>query len=88
MMKKRLNKNLGEVDGTITKVLEDAIPVLNKLKTAQEVSDFVELTFATNAINTPKSNQILEKLKKSANFTKSIQFLWNTMLAGENMATF
>lgn len=88
MMKKRLNKNLGEVDGTITKVLEDAIPVLNKLKTAQEVSDFVELTFATNAINTPKSNQILERLKKSTNFTKSIQFLWNTMLAGENMATF
>lgn len=88
MMKKRLNKNLGEVDGTITKVLENAIPVLNKLKTAQEVSDFVELTFATNAINTPKSNQILERLKKSVNFTKSIQFLWNTMLAGENMATF
>ena len=88
MMKKRLNKNLGEVDGTITKVLEDAIPVMNKLKTAQEVSDFVEFTFATNAINTPKSNQILEWLKKSSNFTKSIQFLWNTMLAGENMATF
>lgn len=88
MMKKRLNKNLGEVDGTTTKVLENAIPVLNKLKTAQEVSDFVELTFATNAINTPKSNQILERLKKSVNFTKSIQFLWNTMLAGENMATF
>lgn len=88
MMKKRLNKNLGEVDGTITKVLEDAIPVMNKLKTAQEVSDFVEFTFATNAINTPKSNQIIERLKKNTNFTKSIQFIWNIMLAGENMATF
>ena len=72
MMKKRLSKNLGEVEGTITKVLEDAIPVMNKLKTAQEVSDFVEFTFATNAINTPKSNKILERLKKSTNFTKSI----------------
>ncbi len=87
-MKKRLNVNLGEVDGTITKVLENAIPALNKLKTAQEVSEFVELIFATNAINTPKSSKILERLKKSTNFTKSIQFLWNTMLAGENMATF
>lgn len=88
MMKKRLNKNLGKVDGSITKVLEDAIPVMNKLKTAQEVSDFVELTFAINAINTPKSNHILERLKKSTNFTKSIQYVWNIMLAGENMATF
>lgn len=87
MEKKRLNKNLAEVDGTITSVLEKSIPLINKLHTSKEVYDFVEFTFATNAISTPCSEKMLDKLRKMKDFAKSITFVYNTMLAGEGLNT-
>lgn len=79
-------KNLAEVDGTITQVLEKSIQKINKLKTPKEVYDFVNFTFATNAISTPCSKKVLEGLHKIKSFTESISFVYNIMLAGEGLS--
>lgn len=84
-MKKKKHIDLSEVDGSITKILEESVQVINKLKTSQEITDFIEFTFATNGINTPCSQKMVEILKNSKSFNNSLQFIWNTILSGENL---
>ena len=77
-------KDLTKVKGTISKVLQDNIDDIYRLKTANEIKDFVEKLFKENNISTPKSKSFIDKLSRKRDTMDSISTILNTILAGSD----
>ena len=85
MKKKKSFK--GVKDTNITYVLEKNIQKINKMTKANEIADFLEQEFATSGISNDFSKYIIETLKASKSFEKSLKFVYEIMLTGENLGT-
>lgn len=60
---------------------------LNKVTTKDQLLTLVESTFKTNLIDTPASNRLLNTIKKSKSFTNAYHGVYNSILAGANLAS-
>lgn len=82
----KLEKDLSEVEGSMTKVLSDAKDTLNKLKTKAEMESFLKDTFEKNGIDTKASNRLIDTVKNAKTDTDALSAIYNSILAGAKLA--
>lgn len=87
MAEKKKKSFKGVKDTNITYVLEKNIQKINKMTKANEIADFLEQEFVTSGISNDFSKYIIETLKASKSFEKSLKFVYEIMLTGENLGT-
>ena len=87
MAEKKKKSFKGVKDTNITYVLEKNIQKINKMTKANEIANFLEQEFATSGISNDFSKYIIETLRASKSFEKSLKFVYEIMLTGENLGT-
>lgn len=83
-----LKKDLSNIEHSMTNALINVQDQLNKVTTKDQLLALVESTFKANLIDTPASNRLLNTIKKAKSFSNAYQAVYNSILAGANLAAF
>lgn len=75
-------KDLSDVEHSMTKVFSDKKNELNKLKTKEEVIDFVKDTLDKEDIHTKASDRLIATVSKAKNFENALSAVYNSILKG------
>ena len=87
MKRRRFNKDLSGIDGTIGHVLDAHIEELLACKSIEVLRSLVSRLFADNNISTCKSREIEWKLSH-ARFADGMQYVVNVWFAAKNMGVY
>lgn len=86
----RLHKNsadLTQIEGTIGKLFLDHYEQLMAVKSSNEAYMLVSHLFTASSINTPKSREILFKLRRGMSYPRTLEYLANIYLNAKGLGT-
>lgn len=87
------NKPMGEAvdlstkDGSMTKVLQNNMKMVNKAKSPAQLADIVENIFLEYDIKTKASSRLVNNIRKSKDLVQAQSTLYNSVLAGSGLET-
>lgn len=85
--KKRFEKDISDKEGSIGKVLKDNRDMLMESKSTEELWSKLDTLLRESCIDTPKSRQILIKLK-GKRLADALIYIQNVLFASMGMGTY